>query len=267
MTDVPTPPASDPSADAARSLLAAVARRVAIARTVAGDAETALLQSVVDAAAALFDSEAASIALFEPDPARLEYRVAAGAQGAGVVGLSVAPTQGIAGYVYSTGQPIALSDVRSDPRFDQSAAKRTGYVPRSIAAVPLVDEGATVGVLQVLDKRSTPTFTLRDMELLAVFARQAAAAIEASKVQRDTTRLLRGALLRIADEAITQDQVEALLQDATTALDADEDDRLWELVEMLAELRGLGQRELGLVIDILRVVARPQPPAGRRRRG
>jgi GAF domain-containing protein len=140
-------------------------------------------------------------------------------------------------------------------------------VPRSIAAVPLVDEGATVGVLQVLDKRSTPTFTLRDMELLAVFARQAAAAIEASKVQRDTTRLLRGALLRIADDGITQDQVEVLLQDATPALDAYEDVRLWELVEMLAELRGLGQRELGLVIDILRVVARPQPTAGRRRRG
>ncbi len=157
--------------------------------------------------------------------------------------------------------------MRSDPRFDQSAAKRTGYVPRSIAAVPLVDEGATVGVLQVLDKRSTPTFTLRDMELLAVFARQAAAAIEASKVQRDTARLLRGSLMRIADEGIAPAQVEQLVRDATMALDADEDDRLWELVEMLAELRGLGQRELGLVIDILRVVARPQPAAGRRRRG
>jgi GAF domain-containing protein len=222
---------------------------------------------VVDAAAALFDSEAASIALFEPDPPRLEYRVAAGAQGSGVVGLSVAPTQGIAGYVYSTGQPIALSDVRSDPRFDQGAAQRTGYVPRSIAAVPLVDEGATVGVLQVLDKRSTPTFTLRDMELLAVFARQAAAAIEASKVQRDTARLLRGALLRIADDGITADQVAELVREATTALDTDEYDRTWELVELLAGLDGLGERELGLVIDILRVVTRPQAAAGRRRPG
>jgi GAF domain-containing protein len=267
MTDLPTPPGTDPATDAVRELLAAVARRVAIARTMSGDAETALLQSVVDAAAALFDSEAASIALFEPDPPRLEYRVAAGAQGSGVVGLSVAPTQGIAGYVYSTGQPIALSDVRSDPRFDQGAAQRTGYVPRSIAAVPLVDGGATVGVLQVLDKRSTPTFTLRDMELLAVFARQAAAAIEASKVQRDTARLLRGALLRIADEGVSADQVDELVRDATTGLDGDEDDRTWELVEMLAALDGLGERELGLVIDILRVVTRPQPSSGRRRRG
>jgi GAF domain-containing protein len=267
MTDLPTPPGTDPETDAVRDLLAAVARRVAIARTMAGDAETALLQSVVDAAAALFDSEAASIALFEPDPPRLEYRVAAGAHGSGVVGLSVAPTQGIAGYVYSTGQPIALSDVRSDPRFDQGAAQRTGYVPRSIAAVPLVDDGATVGVLQVLDKRSTPTFTLRDMELLAVFARQAAAAIEASKVQRDTARLLRGALLRIADGGVSADQVDELVRDATTGLDGDEDDRTWELVEMLTALDGLGERELGLVIDILRVVTRPQRTPGRRRRG
>ncbi len=262
MTDQPIP-----STETVHALLAAVARRAAIARTLGGDAETALLQSVVDAAAALFDSEAASIALFEPDPPRLEYRVAAGAQGAGVVGLSVAPTQGIAGYVFSTGQPIALSDVRSDPRFDQGAAQRTGYVPRSIAAVPLVDDDATVGVLQVLDKRSTPTFTLRDMELLAVFARQAAAAIVAGKVQRDTTRLLRAALTRIAADERTEDQVAELVAAATTGLDADEDDRLWELVELLAGLRGLGERELGLVIDILRVVARPPASSGRRGRG
>jgi GAF domain-containing protein len=260
-------PEHEPSAQTVHDLLEAVARRASIARALAGDAETALLQSVVDAAAALFDSEAASIALFEPDPPRLEYRVAAGAHGAGVVGLSVAPTQGIAGYVFSTGQPIALSDVRSDPRFDQGAAQRTGYVPRSIAAVPLIDEDVTVGVLQVLDKRSTPTFTLRDMELLAVFARQAAAAIEASKVQRDTARLLRGALAQAAGGGITPEHVDELVGSATSALDTDEDDRLWELVELLAGLRGLGERELALVIDILRVVARSPASSGRRRRG
>lgn len=266
MSDQPSTPDPASRPDPIADLLAAVARRAAIARTLRGDAETALLQSVVDAAAALFDSEAASIALFEPDPPRLEFRVAAGAQGAGVVGLSVAPTQGIAGFVFSTGQPIALSDVRSDPRFDQGVARRTGYVPRSIAAVPLVDEGATVGVLQVLDKRATATFSLRDMELLAVFARQAAAAIEASKVQRDTARLLRGALARITDEGLAPAQVDALVAAATTGLDSQEDDRLWELVELLAGLRGLGERELGLVIDILRVVTRPSSRVGRRRR-
>jgi GAF domain-containing protein len=259
----PTPPTDGPI-DPVRALLEAVARRAAIGRAMAGDAETALLQSVVDAAAALFDSEAASIALFERDPDRLEYRVAAGAQGAGVVGLSVAPTQGVAGYVFSTGEPIALSDVRSDPRFDQGAARRTGYVPRSIAAVPLIDEGVTVGVLQVLDKRSTPTFTLRDMELLAVFAHQAAAAIEASKVQRDTARLLGRVLRQVTADGLDEAQVQELVAEATAGLDTDEDQRFWELVDLLAGLRGLGERELGLVIDILQVVARSGRSGSRR---
>ena len=75
----------------------------------------------------------------------------------GVIGVSVPPSKGIVGYVFSTGQAIALSDVLADPRFDQATAQRTGYVPRSIAAVPLIDGATTVGVLQVLDKRGRPS--------------------------------------------------------------------------------------------------------------
>lgn len=261
MTDEPAP------VDATTlAVLRAAAVRADVARQLEGDPETALLKTIVDAAVVLFDSEAASVALFERDPDRLVFRVAAGEQGAGVIGLSIAPDRGIAGYVFSTSQPIALSDVRSDPRFDQGAAQRTGYVPRSLAAVPLVDEGTTVGVLQVLDKRSTPTFTLRDMELLGVFARQAAAAIEASKVQRDTARMLTSVLRQVGGDAVGEEQVAELVSAATRALD-DEDTRYWELVDLLAGLRGLGERELGLVIDILGVVARSGRGGRRSSRG
>lgn len=218
--------------------------------------ETTLLQSVVDAAATLFDAEAASIAIHERDPERLEFRVASGAQGAGVVGVSVAPSQGIAGYVFSTGQAIALSDVMADPRFDQATARRTGYVPRSIAAVPLIDGAVPVGVLQVLDKRGSASFSLRDMELLAVFARQAAISIEASKVQRDTTRLLRIALVAIGDDELTDDQLDALVEAATVGLDTDDEAPFWGLVELLTRLRDMSDRETLMVTEILAVVAR-----------
>ena len=148
--------------DAAIAALVAASRRSAVGRRLQGDVETRLLQSIVDATVRLFDAEAASIALFEPDPDRLEFRVAAGEQGAGAIGLSVPPTQGIVGFVYSTGQALALSDVANDPRFNRDAAEQTGYVPRSIAAAPLLDENGTQGVLQVLDKHSSATFSLRD---------------------------------------------------------------------------------------------------------
>jgi len=244
------------STDAALEVLLRVARETATARRLAGDAETALLQSVVDAAATLFGAEASSIALFETDPERLEFRVAGGAQGDGVVGLAVAPTDGIVGYVFSTGQPIALSDVVSDPRFDHTVAEQTGYLPRSIAAVPLVDAGSVVGVLQVLDKQDEASFSLKDMDLLAVFARQAAAAIEAARVARDSERLLRVVLSAIGTEALEPSDIDALVTAAARDLDRDEDAPFWRLVDRIAQLRETSDADLDLVEEILEVVSR-----------
>ena len=246
---------ADQSTAAALRALSLAARRSAVARRLDRDTEQALLQSIVEATVRLFEAEAASIALFESDPDRLEFRVAAGEQGAGAIGLSVPPTRGIVGYVFSTGQPLALSDVGSDPRFDRATAEKTGYVPRSIAAVPLIAEGQPVGVLQVLDKRDSPTFSLRDMELLAVFAGQAAAALRAARVQRDSERLIRTVLERLASGGLTADEVEPLVSAVAGELDRDDQAPFWRLVDHVARLRGLGESELELVTAILEVVA------------
>jgi len=245
---------SDSDLTAALQALRLAARRSAVARRLDAGAEQDLLQMIVEATVALFEAEASSIALFERDPDRLEFRVAAGAQGQGAIGLSVPPSRGIVGFVFSTGQPLALSDVLSDPRFDRATAERTGYVPRSIAAVPLIDRDQTVGVLQVLDKRTSPTFTLKDMELMAVFATQAAAAIRAARVQRDSERLLRAVMARVGDDMDTA-ALEDLVTAAATELDTDEESPFWRLVDRVAQMRSLSDRELRLVSDILEVVA------------
>ena len=253
--------------DAALRVIIAAARRSVVARRLQSGAEQTLLQSIVDATARLFDAEAASIALFERDPDRLEFRVAAGARGAGAIGLSVKPTQGIAGYVFSTGQALALSDVASDPRFDRAAAERTGYVPRSIAAVPLLDGDDAVGVLQVLDKRGSETFTLQDMELLAVFAGQAAVAIAATKLQRDLPGLVAGALRDLTDGELSDEQVDAVVRAAIQDLEGGQDSPetpLWRIVDLVDRLRGMGEREQRLVADLLAVVAEHAERAPRR---
>jgi len=252
----------DHGTDAALAALVAAARRSDVGRRLSGDVETRLLQSIVDATVQLFDAEAASIALFEQDPDRLEFRVAAGEHGAGAVGLTVPPTQGIAGFVYSTGQALALSDVADDPRFNRDAAEQTGYVPRSIAAAPLLDEHGTVGVLQVLDKRGSPTFSLRDMELLAVFASQATVAIASARVQRDTDRLLRSVLIQVEPD-LDAEQVEAMVGAATRELDVDDESPFWLLVDQVARLRSLTDRETALLTDILEVVAAHAVERGR----
>ena len=229
--------------------------RADLARHLDPDPDLALLQRVVDGAVLLFEAEASSIALLEPETDRLAFVVAAGAQGAGVVGLDVAPTQGIAGYVFSTGQPIALSDVGTDPRFDRATAERTGYVPRSIAAVPLLTDDGPIGVLQVLDKRTSTTFSLRDIELLGAFAGLASAAIEATRVRRDTVRLLRSAIGQLAPGTEVAD-VDAMVAAASRGLEQRNAAPFWRLVDELARIRQMDDRDVALVADLLDVIAR-----------
>jgi GAF domain-containing protein len=239
-----------------------VARRAAAAGRFQSQTEERLLQLIVDATGSLFAAEASSIALFERDPDRLEFRVAGGEHGAGVVGMSVQPTEGIVGYVFSTGEAVALSDISSDPRFDRGVAEKTGYVPRSVAAVPLITDEQVVGVLQVFDKQSGETFNVRDMELLATFAAQASAAIAGTRVQHDLPVLLATTMRQLAPD-LTDEQVRDLVSSATTGLDADANTPFWALVDEVSRLRELGEEELDLVGDILGVVATHQSHRGR----
>jgi GAF domain-containing protein len=226
-----------------------------------------VLRSIVEATVALFEAEAASIALYDRASDRLVFEVAAGEQGQGVIGLSIGPDQGIAGYVFTTGQALALSDVAADPRFGRTVAAQTAYVPRSLVAVPLVDEHGTIGVLEVLDKHSQAAFSLRDIELAGVFARQAAVAISASRVERDLAELLRATLMDLSsDAAPAATAIDELVGAATSGLDREDDSRLWGLVEQVARVRRADPAALELVTDLLASLARQVERDSRARR-
>lgn len=260
---------AEPRDDLLRAALRELAERIAAAERLSPPAGRAVLRSIVDATVVLFGAEAASIALHDPTTDRLVFEVAAGSQGQGVVGLAIGPADGVAGYVFSTGQPLALSDVASDARFGRTTAEQTGYLPRSLVAVPLVDDDGVLGVLEVLDKRGDRPFDLRDVELAAVFARQATVAIRSSRLERDAAALIRlviGAVLRegtsaapadVADRASDEvdDRAAAITAVATAGLAAD-DDPLWRLADQIARLRAADPAELELVTELLGVLVR-----------
>ena len=242
-----------------RRLVDALVARGAVALRLEPPGLDRLLRSIVEATVALFDAEAASIALVDPD-GRLRFRVAAGDQGAGVVGLVVEPGEGIAGFVLATAQPIAISDVTTDPRFDREAAAATGYVPRSLLAVPLESGDRVIGVLEVLDRRGGKAFDLRDVSLAGVFARQAATAIEVSRTERDVVALVAAGLAAAAagtsaDRADAPDW-EAVAADAAGRLATDVEPGFWDLVDRLARLRVADQSRVRLAIDVLEVALR-----------
>jgi len=246
---------------AAFRLLEAIALRARVADAIDPPGGAAVLRSIVDAAVALFDAEAASIALHDPATDRLVFRVAAGERGQGVVGISIGANEGIAGYVFTTGQPIAIADVSADPRFGATAAQRTGYVPRSLLAVPLVDDDESLGVLEILDRRGSTTFDLRDIELAGVFARQATVAIRATRLERDTAALLAEALRSLpvggADDQGSADAAsDEIVSAVIDRLDLRDEDPVWHLADRIARLRHADPDELTLLTELLDVLIR-----------
>ena len=138
----------------------------------------ALLQSIVTVARAIFRAEAASIFLLDEAADELVFEAIAGRGSEELVGARLPSSTGIAGWVLVTRQPIVVEDASADTRFAGDFAQTTGYVPRGLMAVPLLHEEGALGVLEVLDRPRRPQFALEEMELLGMFAEQAAVALD-----------------------------------------------------------------------------------------
>jgi GAF domain-containing protein len=150
----------------------------------------ALLQSIVDVARAIFRAKASSILLLDEGTDELVFEAAADEEAEALIGRRFPSSTGIAGFVLVSRQPLVIDDVLADPRFSKETAESTGFVPKGLMAVPLLHEERALGVLEVLDRPKDTKFTLAEMELLGLFANQAAIALDL--LQR--ARLARAAL-------------------------------------------------------------------------
>lgn len=241
----------------AEAVLRAVARRVAATdRLEPPDDE--LLVAVTGLAVMVLDAQAASIALHDPAADRLVFRAGSGPASGDIVGMAIDAASGIAGYAFSTGQPLAVADVTADPRFDRSIAEATGYVPSSLLAVPLLDERGTIGVLEALDRQGG-SFTLHDLDVATALAGVATHAVRYGQRRQDAAALLTASLAGLLGSSTDQPPdpaaIEALVSRVTSGL-ADDDDPTWLLADRIAGLRDADPDAMQLALDWLDALIR-----------
>lgn len=95
--------------------------------------------------------------------------------------VSIAPGEGVSGYVMEHGEPVLIDDLSTDGRFPPRGGVdryRTG----SLLSVPIRYQQRNMGVLNVNNKRNGEAFTGVDQELLLMIAQQTALAIENMKL-------------------------------------------------------------------------------------
>jgi GAF domain-containing protein len=166
--------------------------RAAVAAGVVGSEESyrRLLGAIVEVARSIFQAKASSVMLLDEITNELVFEAVAGEGEERLLGTRLPAGTGIAGWVAATRQPLVVEDVQRDPRFSREAAEGTGYVPKGLMAVPLLHEEEALGVLSVLDRQAK--FTLEEMELLGLFASQAAIALELLRRARRAESVLAG---------------------------------------------------------------------------
>ncbi|MBS2013352.1 MAG: GAF domain-containing protein [Deltaproteobacteria bacterium] len=140
-----------------------------------------ILQKINDAV----EADRATLYLLDDRRGELVSRIV---QGDEVRAIRLKVGQGIAGHVAQTSKALLVNDPYQDARFNPEWDMTSGYRTRSILAVPMKNHlGTTIGVIQVLNKKSGP-FTDHDAVILAALATQAAISIDNSRLFLSVTQ-------------------------------------------------------------------------------
>ncbi len=136
-----------------------------------------LLPVIMDEVTRIIDAERSTFYVVDHERGEIWSKIA---QKAEINEIRLKIGVGIAGYVAKSGETVNIQDAYSDPRFDPSTDKKTGYRTRSVLCMPIFEpvrssktKPKILAVLQALNKR-TGVFTREDEELMASLAAQIA---------------------------------------------------------------------------------------------
>lgn len=137
-----------------------------------------LLHDIIESTKGMVEAEASSLFLLSDGGKNLELTIPTGPATAEVSGKKIASDHGISGWVVQHQQPVLITDVQSDPRFQGELLSNPNFQSRNMICVPLNNnQGKTIGVLQAINIKED----FLNEEMLGLFqtlANQAATALE-----------------------------------------------------------------------------------------
>jgi PAS domain S-box-containing protein len=181
---------------------------------------TRLLNLITESAVELTNTESAAILLLNENGQTLHF-AAVTSHAEELVTISVPIEKSIAGAAFTSGQPVIVPDVDQDPRFFSDAEQQTGFVARSLLALPLQYNQQRIGVLEVENKKDDSSFNQEDIEILTDLAAQATVAIENARlttnleaVVKQRTIDLETAVIQLKQEIIKHKKTASALKSA-----------------------------------------------------
>ena len=133
----------------------------------------ALLNTIVEKAAGLLGAHLGGLYLVRPDGQSLELVVGHNLPGQ-YVGIVLKLGEGLSGKVAQSGESMIVADYQ---RWEGRAAVYAESPFRRVLGVPLKTGGKVIGVINVIDDRQAGAFSAEEVQLVTLFADQAAIAV------------------------------------------------------------------------------------------
>ncbi len=155
-----------------------------------------LIEAIIRESAAALNAESSSLALYDEKEDQLHFFVARGETQERdfehkLKSIRLKMGSGVAGWCAEKKAPVIIKNAYDDPLFDPSIDKKTGFVTRSILAVPMVHREKLIGVVEAVNKKDLDGFTEHDLKVLSVLAAQAALVIENARLYDENIRQAR----------------------------------------------------------------------------
>lgn len=197
-------------------------------------------------------SAEASVLVRDGDEGDLRFLCAIGAVAEQLTGIQVPAGKGIAGFVLSSGQPMAVADAGEEQTFYAEVDRQTGYSTQTILATPLRFDGEIIGVLEYINRRGDPPyapFTPEEMDRAANFAEAVASLVNAY----ESARMLRSLSEKIVADKDKYDFNE--IRDWLSQLRSSPEHReMMDLAILIREAASRGDAERTLCREVLESV-------------
>ncbi len=217
------------------------------------------IDDILKVAAESVGSADASVLIRDGHEGGLRFLVAVSEIEDALLKIRIPPGKGIAGLVFSTGQPMAVNDVSAEGSFWSGADKAIGFKTITLLATPLRTGNETIGVLEFVNRPGEPPyppFTPEEMDRAAHFADTIAHLLNSYELAVLVESLFDRTIKISAAAGETGESDNELREWMKSKEAAPEHRDLLLLAISLREIVGRGQAEREMCRDLLETLAR-----------
>ncbi|HEY0379429.1 MAG TPA: GAF domain-containing protein [Pyrinomonadaceae bacterium] len=216
------------------------------------------IENLLHVAGDAMGSDEASVLVRDGNRGGLKFLAAIGEVADKLMKVRLPPGKGIAGFVFASGQPVAVADVAQEESFYAEVDRATGYSTHTILATPLRVEGETIGVLEFVNRLGEPPyqpFTPDEMDKAAHFADAIATLVDAHETAGLVETLFERSI-KTEGKGSAHGQGSELLRWLKKVRSAPEHRDLLLLAVRLRDIAGRGEQERALCRDVLEALDR-----------